>query len=39
MQLLQEFSTVVYISCNPVTLAANLAEVKDTHDIKTWVSS
>lgn len=33
VQLLKHFPTVVYISCNPATLVANLREVKDTHDI------
>lgn len=34
MQLLKHFPTVVYISCNPNTLVANLREVKDTHEIR-----
>jgi tRNA (uracil-5-)-methyltransferase len=32
-QLLREFDQVVYISCNPETLAKNLNAVADTHDI------
>eukprot|EP00879_Flechtneria_rotunda_P028605 GHRR01030781.1.p1 GENE.GHRR01030781.1~~GHRR01030781.1.p1 ORF type:complete len:125 (-),score=17.25 GHRR01030781.1:82-456(-) len=32
-QLLQDFKQVVYISCNPETLAKNLKSVRDTHDI------
>lgn len=34
VQLLQCFDNVVYISCNPATLVANLTEIKDSHDIK-----
>ena len=34
VQLLKHFPTVVYISCNPNTLVANLREVKDTHEIR-----
>ncbi len=30
-QLLREFDRVVYISCNPLTLRANLAELAETH--------
>ena len=30
VQLLQEFASVVYISCNPNTLVANLREVRRT---------
>jgi tRNA (uracil-5-)-methyltransferase len=33
-QLLREFDQVVYISCNPETLAKNLNAVADTHDIE-----
>lgn len=33
MQLLRAFERVVYISCNPETLAANLASVADSHEI------
>lgn len=33
-KLLREFDQVVYISCNPETLAKNLAAVSDTHEIK-----
>jgi hypothetical protein len=33
-QLLREFDQVVYISCNPETLAKNLTAVADTHDIQ-----
>ena len=33
VQLLGDFDHVVYISCNPVTLAENLREVVKTHDI------
>lgn len=33
-QLMREFDSVVYISCNPETLAKNLNAVADTHDIK-----
>lgn len=32
-QLLQDFTQVVYISCNPETLAKNLHSVADSHDI------
>lgn len=31
---MREFDSVVYISCNPETLAKNLNAVADTHDIK-----
>jgi tRNA (Uracil-5-)-methyltransferase len=34
VQLLKHFPAVVYISCNPNTLVANLREVKDTHEIR-----
>ncbi|KAL4443688.1 hypothetical protein ABPG75_011425 [Micractinium tetrahymenae] len=34
VQLLREFDRVVYISCNPDTLHANLQEVKDEFEIK-----
>jgi tRNA (uracil-5-)-methyltransferase len=33
VQLLKEFEQVLYISCNPETLAANLREVMDSHEI------
>jgi hypothetical protein len=33
-KLLREFDQVVYISCNPQTLAQNLNAVADTHDIE-----
>lgn len=33
-QLLREFDQVMYISCNPETLAKNLTAVADTHDIQ-----
>jgi hypothetical protein len=33
-QLLREFDQVVYISCNPETLAKNLNAVADTHEIE-----
>ncbi|KAL6766526.1 TMU1 [Auxenochlorella protothecoides x Auxenochlorella symbiontica] len=33
LQLLHEFDNVIYISCNPETLHANLVAVKDTFDI------
>lgn len=33
-ELMRRFDNVVYISCNPETLAENLRVVKDTHQIK-----
>ncbi len=34
VQLLSSFKRIVYISCNPATLAANLAAIKDSHSIE-----
>lgn len=34
VQLLKEFRQIVYVSCNPDTLHANLLKVADTHTIK-----
>jgi len=34
VKLLKEFPNVVYISCNPETLATNLQEIKESHEIK-----
>jgi len=34
VQLLQRFDSIVYISCNPTTLAANLkGTIADSHEI------
>jgi tRNA (uracil-5-)-methyltransferase len=32
--LLREFDAVLYISCNPETLHANLEQLKETHAIR-----
>ena len=34
VELLQHFDNVVYISCNPLTLHANLQNISSTHNIK-----
>ena len=34
VQLLPEFDSIVYISCNPETLHSNLLHIKDTHEVK-----
>ncbi|PSC72701.1 tRNA (uracil-5-)-methyltransferase [Micractinium conductrix] len=34
VKLLREFDSIVYVSCNPDTLHANLLEVKDEYEIK-----
>ena len=33
-KLLAEFQHLVYVSCNPATLRANLASVQQTHEVK-----
>ena len=33
MELLSEFQNIIYISCNPDTLKANLEQISDSHDI------
>ena len=33
-ELLREFENIVYISCNPDTLHANLQRMKETHKIR-----
>jgi tRNA (uracil-5-)-methyltransferase len=33
-ELMRRFDNVIYISCNPETLAQNLLVVKDTHVLK-----
>jgi tRNA (uracil-5-)-methyltransferase len=33
-QLMSEFERIVYVSCNPETLHANLQCVKETHDVR-----
>ncbi|CAL5219364.1 g1183 [Coccomyxa viridis] len=35
-QLLTEFDNIVYISCNPDTLHANLQRMKESHDIRNF---
>lgn len=34
--LLQQFDNIIYISCNPETLADNLEQLSQTHDIQNW---
>jgi tRNA (uracil-5-)-methyltransferase len=34
LKLVAQFDTVIYISCNPDTLAANLEALDVTHEIK-----
>ena len=33
MELLSEFKNIIYISCNPDTLKANLQQISGSHDI------
>ena len=33
-ELMRRFDNVVYINCNPETLAGNLRVVKDSHQVK-----
>jgi tRNA (uracil-5-)-methyltransferase len=35
-KLVAEFDRVVYVSCNPQTLHANLQSVRDTHEIRNF---
>ena len=34
VQMVARFDSIIYISCNPHTLASNLAALADTHDVK-----
>ena len=34
LRLLQEFENIIYVSCNPETLHANLATLTQTHRIE-----
>ena len=34
VQLVSRFNDIIYISCNPQTLADNLQHLSQTHDIK-----
>lgn len=34
MELVRRFDNIIYISCNPETLQANIGQITDSHDIK-----
>ncbi|MGB2280530.1 MAG: tRNA (uridine(54)-C5)-methyltransferase TrmA, partial [Pseudomonadales bacterium] len=34
LKLVQQFKRIIYISCNPVTLMANLQQLQETHQLQ-----
>jgi tRNA (uracil-5-)-methyltransferase len=34
IEMIQQFDNIIYISCNPLTLADNLQQLSTTHKIK-----